>query len=77
MTRDEALEKISKPELSEEEMKKEFEYIAKKLDFTLEEFTHIFNGKNKSFRDYKNNYFLITLGARISNLLGLDNRKFR
>jgi len=77
MTRDEALLKISKPELSDEEMEKEFEYIAKKLDFTLEEFTEIFNGKNKSFRDYKNNYFLITLGARISNLLGLDNRKFR
>lgn len=77
MTRDEALEKISKPELSEEEMKKEFEYIAKKLDFTIDEFTEIFKGKNKSFRDYRNNYFWITLGVRISNLLGLDNRKFR
>ena len=29
------------------------------------------------FHDYKNNLFLITLGARISNLLGLDNRIFR
>ena len=27
--------------------------------------------------DYKNNMVLITLGARISNLLGLDNRIFR
>ena len=53
MSRDEALERISKPELSEEEMRKEFEYIAKKLDFSVDEFTEIFNGKNKSFRDYK------------------------
>ena len=77
MTREEALDRISKPELSEEEMKKEFEYIAKKLDFNIDEFTEIFKGKNKSFRDYKNNYFWINLGARISNFLKLDNRILR
>ena len=31
-------------------MKKEFEYIAKKLDFTIDEFNDIFSGENKSFR---------------------------
>jgi N-acetyl sugar amidotransferase len=77
MSRNEAIDKISKPELDEETMKKEFEYVAKKLDFTIDEFTEIFNGENKSFRDYKNNFFWITLGARIANLLGIDNRSFR
>jgi N-acetyl sugar amidotransferase len=77
MTRDEALQKIAKPELDENTMKKEFEYVAKKLDFSIEEFENIFYGKNKSFKDYKSNYFLITLGAKISKLLGLENRKFR
>lgn len=77
MTRDEALERISKPELDEETMKKEFEYIAKKLDLTVAEFEEIFKGQNKTFQDYKNKHFLITLGARISKLLGLENRIFR
>lgn len=77
MTREEALNKISSSQLDDETMQKEFEYVAKKLDFTVEEFKEIFNSPNKSFRDYKNNYFLITLGTKISSFLGLEKRKFR
>lgn len=77
MTREESLEKISKPELDEETMRQEFEYVAMKLDWSVEEFQEIFNGENKTFRDYKNNMFLIGLGARIYNLLRIDNRVFR
>ena len=77
MTRDEALQKIAKPELDDNTLKKEFDYVANKLDISIEEFETIFYEKNKSFKDYKSNYFLITLGAKISKLLGLENRKFR
>lgn len=77
MTRDQALERIATPELDERTMEQEFEYVAKKLGWTVAEFTEIMNGENKTFRDYRNNYFLITLGARIYNALGLDNRVFR
>lgn len=77
MTREEALDRISRPELDEETMQREFEYVAKKLGWTVAEFEEIFRGENKTFRDYKNNFFLITLGTRISNLLGIDNRIFR
>ena len=77
ITRDEALERISRPELDDETMRQEFEYVATKLGWTVEEFKEVFNGQNKSFKDYKNNFFLITLGARIANFLGLDNRLFR
>ena len=77
MTRDDALARLEKPELDEETMAHEFEYVATKLGWTVAEFEAIFKGRNKTFRDYKNNMFLITLGARISNLLGLDNRIFR
>ena len=77
MTREEALERISVPELDEETMAKEFEYVAAKLGWTVDEFREIFSGQNKTFRDYKNNMFLITLGTRIANLLGVDNRVFR
>ena len=58
-------------------MKHEFNYIAKKLDWSEEEFLAIFNGENKSFRDYKNNLFLIELGAKLMHLLGIDRRLFK
>ena len=77
MTRDEALERLSKPELDEETMAREFEYVATKLGWTVAEFEEIFRGQNKTFRDYKNNNFILNAGAKISNLLGLDNRIFR
>lgn len=77
LTREEALERISRPELDEATMAQEFEYVATKLGWTVAEFQEIFKGENKTFRDYKNNFFLITLGAKIANLLGLDRRIFR
>ena len=77
LTREEALARVARPELDEETMAREFEYVATKLGWTVAEFEAIFKGRNKTFRDYKNNMFLITLGANIFNLLGLDNRIFR
>jgi N-acetyl sugar amidotransferase len=77
LTREEALARIARPELDEETMAREFEYVATKLGWTVAEFEAIFKGRNKTFRDYRNNMFLITLGANIFNLLGLDNRIFR
>jgi N-acetyl sugar amidotransferase len=77
LTREEALARVAKPELDEETMAREFEYVATKLGWTVAEFEAIFKGRNKTFRDYRNNMFIITLGANIFNLLGLDNRIFR
>ena len=77
MTREEALARIAEPELDEETMQGEFEYVAKKLGLTVEEFEEIFKGENRKYSDYKNNEFLITLGARVSNLLGIEKRIFR
>ena len=77
MTREEALARISKPELSEEDLKKEFEYVANKLDLTVEELQKIYEGKNKTFHDYKNKIKLIGLGAKVMRKLGLEKRLFR
>ncbi len=77
LTREKALEFIAKPELDEKTMAQEFEYVATKLGWTVAEFEEIFKGENKTFKDYKNKMFLITFGARVINLLGLDNRIFR
>ena len=77
LTRDEALKMVSTPQLDEDTMTREFEYVAKKLGLTTAEFQAIFDGENKSFRDYKNNLFLITLGAQVSRVLGIERRVFR
>ena len=77
MSRDEALVRISKPELSEEFLNKEFDYIADKLDLTRRELEEIFNGKNKTFKDYKNKIILINFGAKMMQFLGLEKRLFR
>ena len=77
MTREEALERVSKPELSEEFLQKEFEYVAHKLELTTEELQQIFEGENKTFHDYKNKHSLIGIGAKSMKMLGLEKRLFR
>jgi len=77
MTREEALERIANPELSDHFHAKEFEYIAEKLDLKKEELQVIFEGENKTFHDYKNKIKLINLGAKIMMKLGLEKRLFR
>ena len=77
MTREEALKRIAKPEMDEQFLKQEFEYVANKLDLTVEELQTIFEGKNKTYRDYKNKKFIIDLGAKVMRFLGLEKRLFR
>jgi N-acetyl sugar amidotransferase len=77
MTRNEALLRIAKPEISEKEMMEEFEYVAKKLDLTTAQLQELFDGENKSFREYKNNLFLINLGTKVMQMIGVEKRVIR
>lgn len=77
MTREAALDRISRPELDEETLLQEFEFVAQKLDLQVEELRELFNGENKSYKDYKNNSWLITLGTRVMQLLGIEKRTFK
>lgn len=77
MTREEALNRISKPELSEEFLKQEFKYIAEKLDITVNQLQEIFDGENKTFHNYKSKINIIGLGTKILTMLGLEKRLFR
>jgi hypothetical protein len=63
--------------MSKEFLIKEFEFVADKLDLTKKELQEIFEGKNKTFRDYKNKIKLIKLGARVMQMLKLETRLFR
>ena len=77
MTRDEALARIANPELSDEFLKKEFDYVADKLNLTRQELQAIFEGENKSFNDYKSKIKFIKLGAALMKIIGLEKRLFR
>lgn len=77
MTREAALERIAKPEMDEHFLKQEFEYVAHKLDLTVDELQQIFDAPNKTFRDYKNKRDLIGFGANAMRRLGLEKRFFR
>lgn len=77
MTRDEALDRISRPEMDEHFLKQEFEYVAHKLGLTVNELQALFDMPKKTFRDYKNKRDLIGLGGTIMRKLGLEKRYFR
>lgn len=77
MTRDEALHRIATPEMDEHFLDQEFEYVANKLRLPVSELRQIFEGENKTYRDYKNKRWAIGLGANVMRRLGLERRLFR
>ena len=77
MTRDEAIERLKKPEMDDKFMKLEFEFVANKLGLSVVELQEMFDGKNKSFHNYKNKYKIFNLGGKLLNLLGLERRQYR
>lgn len=77
MTREEALTRLSTPEMSDQFLKQEFEYVAHKLDLTVAQLQHIFDQPNKTYKDYRNKRWAIGLGAKAMSLLGLERRLFR
>lgn len=74
MERAAAVERLMAPELSEEMLRREFVFVANKLDFTFQELEDIFNGENMTWANYPNKRELIDLGRRIYRLIGLDTR---
>ena len=77
MTRDEALQRISTPEMNEDFLKQEFEYVAHKLDLTREELQELFELPKKYYYNFKNKRWIINLGANLLRYLGLEKRYFR
>jgi N-acetyl sugar amidotransferase len=77
MTREEALARIAKPEMDEHFLKQEFEYVAHKLDLTVNELQRLFEMPKKTYRDYRNKRWMIGFGANAMRWLGLERRYFR
>ena len=68
MTREEALERISKPEMSEQFLNQEFEYVANKLDLTTDELKQLFELPKKYYHDYKNKKWVISLEQTLCDI---------
>lgn len=77
MTRAEALARISCPEMDEHFLTQEFEYVAHKLDLTVDELQKLFEIPKKTYRDYRNKRWMIGLGANLLRKLGFEQRFFR
>lgn len=77
MTRDQALDRISRSEMDEHFLEQEFEYVAHKLGLTVDELQKLFDLPKKTYRDYKNKRDLIGMGANVMRKLGLEKRYFR
>lgn len=77
MTREQALDRISHPEMDEHFLKQEFEYVAHKLGLSVAELQQLFDMPKKTYRDYRNKRELIGFGSNIMRKLGLEKRYFR
>lgn len=51
--------------------------MATKLGFTVDEFKEIMNGKNKTYRDYKNSMGFIEMGMKVMRFIGGERKLIR
>lgn len=72
MTREEALEKLKHPSFDESTIHHDLEYIATKLDITVDELQGYMDSPNKTYRDYRSQESLYSIGANIMKKLGLE-----
>lgn len=73
MSREEALEILKTPPLSEEESKELFSQVAEKLKISKDELMSYYN-LPKKYLKYKNNEWAFKLGIKLYTFLGLDRR---
>jgi len=77
LTRQDALNLIAKPAYDEKTIMQDFEYIAKKLDLTIQDLQQLMEGENKSYRDYKSRMPLISLATSILRFFGIQKTIIR
>lgn len=70
MTREEALDRLSKPAYDPDTIAEDFEYIATKLGITVAELEALRDGPRKFHWDYPNNLWLIDPGTRVMRAMG-------
>jgi len=77
MTREEALERIATPELDAHFIECEFEYVAHKLDLSVDELRTIFQGERRHVSDYRSKRALVEMGSMTLRALGMEKRLYK
>lgn len=77
LSRQDALEKISRKAYDDETVAQDFEYIATKLGITVEDLKALETGPNKSYKDYENSMALIDLGTKVLRAVGVQRAIIR
>lgn len=72
MTREEALEKLSKPGYDKETIHQDFEFVANKIGISVDELQGYMNMPKKTFKDYKSQESIYNIGAKVMRTLGLE-----
>ena len=72
MTRDEAVEALKILPYDPATIQHYIDFIASKLDITSEQLMAYHALPNKTFRDYKNQYWMFEMGARVLRALGVE-----
>jgi hypothetical protein len=77
MRREEALERIERPEFDPVFLKQEFEYVANKLGLSVAHLREIFAGKKKTCADFRNKRWMIDFAGRTMTMIGLKKRLYK
>lgn len=72
MTREEALQRLERPAYEEESIHHDCEYVAKKLDISIDQLMSYLHAPNRTYLDYKNQMWLYGVGAKMMRWLGLE-----
>ena len=72
MTREEALQKLSKKPYDEKQIKHDFEYISEKLGISKSELEGYFKMPKKTHKDYKSQELIYKIGAFIMKSLKIE-----
>lgn len=72
MTRVEALAELEKPPYDPETIHQDIEFVANKLDITVDELMHYKDLPKKTYRDYKNQEEVYRIGAKAMRALGIE-----
>ena len=68
MNRKDALDELSNPAYDQDEMKKDFDFVSRKLGLTNKELQILMDKENLSYKDYRNNMFFINIATKIYTL---------
>ena len=72
MTRDEALEKLSKPGYDKETIHQDFEFVANKIGISVDELQSYMDMPKRTYKDYKSQDSIYNIGAKVMRMLGLE-----